>query len=723
MVNIRDRRQYARNLGKFVRYHYNDPNWEDGVVPTLEQWGQIGPNDVRAWLNFVTFGQPEDPEEMMDDGDDDAAPPQVALRSTTLEYYKKSISFFHPMKRSPWNPLAKVGNPTLSQEVNEVIEYVRKLEVRKRGRPPKATRAFEMGEYTSIQDTIMGQADEIPMAQLYGYTAYMAYSFAMIARIDDTSHLKKAHFCRHPHFPRTALRTRLHWSKNVMSERRCYWQILLGAMNAYFCVLLQTAAFLEMHHADVTNDPSPFLFSFTQEQDNEELACKQIKRKMSDALKKAIQENDHIDPNILDIAEDGTCGSHSIRKFAGGHVVRCGLSAEYKEYRGRWSKGKSRVSTGYQHTELPFVDAVVCSTLCVGGACSYVLKEPTTDAFVTTFVTPNVTRVFGETVGLVLGGALLWAVFDPDQSAKLPPALTTDIRDAYNNTFPDNQLEDGENPVEKRPLVVSGHEGQVVLTEIGGGAPGVGHAADNNPEQPGQPAPPHVQANIMQPPGGVQHVGATGGITQGQMAAVMALQADQTRAVTDLSNVLQNFRGVVTERFDQVGTSFSVVNANIRRLARHPRFAVAVANGNPAAPAAPAVGANNNNNNPAAGAAALPPPQNNAPAVPHIDPNATLAPRLRSLHDLWTEYIVGIGTRRAAHSFTAAERGRCKHKYSRRKKVWMVVSSLVGAGISAQVAIDRIYAVYGEASSVTYIINRLGTDINNGTLHPSLIPP
>ena len=57
MVNIRDRRQYARNLGKFVRYHYNDPNWEDGVVPTLEQWGQIGPNDVRAWLNFVTFGQ------------------------------------------------------------------------------------------------------------------------------------------------------------------------------------------------------------------------------------------------------------------------------------------------------------------------------------------------------------------------------------------------------------------------------------------------------------------------------------------------------------------------------------------------------------------------------------------------------------------------------------------------------------------------------------------
>ena len=121
--------------------------------------------------------------------------------------------------------------------------------------------------------------------------------------------------------------------------------------------------------------------------------------------------------------------------------------------------------------------------------------------------------------------------------------------------------------MEKLPLVVSpGHEGQVVLTELGGGAPGVVNAANNNPEQPGQPGQPHVQANIMQPPGGVQHVGATGGITQGQMAAVMALQADQTRAVTDLSNTLQNFRGVVTERFDQVAVSFNVVNANIRRL-------------------------------------------------------------------------------------------------------------------------------------------------------------
>ena len=66
--------------GKFCRNNYNDEKIEDRVVPPLEEWAQICPQNVRAWLNFVIFGHPEDPEQMMDEDDGEAAPRQDALR-------------------------------------------------------------------------------------------------------------------------------------------------------------------------------------------------------------------------------------------------------------------------------------------------------------------------------------------------------------------------------------------------------------------------------------------------------------------------------------------------------------------------------------------------------------------------------------------------------------------------------------------------------------------
>jgi hypothetical protein len=97
---------------------------------------------------------------------------------------------------------------------------------------------------------------------------------------------------------------------------------------------------------------------------------------------------------------------------------------------------------------------------------------------------------------------------------------------------------------------------------------------------------------------------------------------------------------------------------------------------------------------------------------------ATLSAHPRSLHVLWEEYERGIGGRRAARLFTRDERGKVKDKYARRKIVWDLISTLVRGGLTAQVAIDRIYDHYGRTDSVTTIISKMKTDRRNMTVFP-----
>jgi hypothetical protein len=74
----------------------------------------------------------------------------------------------------------------------------------------------------------------------------------------------------------------------------------------------------------------------------------------------------------------------------------------------------------------------------------------------------------------------------------------------------------------------------------------------------------------------------------------------------------------------------------------------------------------------------------------------------------------GIGGRKAARLFSREERGRAKHKYHRGKVVWDCVAGLVRAGFSSEVAIDRVYQVYGENTTVTRIINKMKEDRQAG---------
>jgi hypothetical protein len=61
----------------------------------------------------------------------------------------------------------------------------------------------------------------------------------------------------------------------------------------------------------------------------------------------------------------------------------------------------------------------------------------------------------------------------------------------------------------------------------------------------------------------------------------------------------------------------------------------------------------------------------NNPAGENANFAATISPTPRTLHELWREgrreYEFGIGGRKAATDFAAQERGRVKHKHTRRK--------------------------------------------------------
>jgi hypothetical protein len=63
--------------------------------------------------------------------------------------------------------------------------------------------------------------------------------------------------------------------------------------------------------------------------------------------------------------------------------------------------------------------------------------------------------------------------------------------------------------------------------------------------------------------------------------------------------------------------------------------------------------------------------------------------------------------------------GKVKHKYHRRKIIWDLIFTLVHGGLTAQVAIDRIYDHYGQSESVTtIIINKVKVNHRNGTAFP-----
>ena len=84
----------------------------------------------------------------------------------------------------------------------------------------------------------------------------------MVARLDDTCRLEEQDLKPNPQFPFTLL-CRMCWSKNVLEERDAPDQILLGAMDRCYCVLLALGIFLEVWCEAEVGIANPYLFGDT----------------------------------------------------------------------------------------------------------------------------------------------------------------------------------------------------------------------------------------------------------------------------------------------------------------------------------------------------------------------------------------------------------------------------------------------------------------------------
>ena len=93
----------------------DDEEYERDHDFTPEELNEIQPEEIEKWMCVKVYGIPEP-------GPDDN--PTLG-RASSLEYYKKALSYYMPNKLFGWNAISKKGKPTRSIPVNELIKRVK----------------------------------------------------------------------------------------------------------------------------------------------------------------------------------------------------------------------------------------------------------------------------------------------------------------------------------------------------------------------------------------------------------------------------------------------------------------------------------------------------------------------------------------------------------------------------------------------------------------------
>jgi hypothetical protein len=304
-----------------------------------------------------------------------------------------------------------------------------------------------------------------------------------------------------------------------------------------------------------------------------------------------------------------------------------------------------------------------------------------------------------DAVSLVLGKALLWLIYSPyDVTNCVVPEyfkqqIQKDLKEILTATVPGVDCDDPRfNPIKKVPVVVTGDQGCVFIDIV----PTLVEEAASEGAEYG------AILGIGGSGAGGRGVGGMATTASGLTAQLMAVQSLASQIRRELQELRAN------QMADRVAAQkyFAMVNANIRRIALQPGLRGPVGT----------LRQNQGDDDARTGDAAFLLARAGASAAP-----ASLSPTPRNLFELWEEFQVGLGGRKAAKLFSARERGgKVKHKYHRRNIVWKMVSGLVRSGMTADAAIDSIYAVYGQQTCVTDIINGIKRDQKGGTLNPNL---
>ena len=468
-------------------------------------------------------------------------------------------------------------------------------------------------------------------------SSIFVFQLHLIARIDDSAKLKHSEIKMNHQHPNFSILAKLCWSKNVNEERDAPDQILIGAMDTSYCVILALSTWLEfwigMGHMGNTD----FVFGIHGQND-----AAVIKERASHCMRAILDEAD------FPIMEKGNISTHSVRKLATTRARNSGCTKDDTDTRARWKR--KRQQDHYADTMLPFPDAKVAAALCKGGAITYSVKQNSgiSEDWILKHVDPSIASHYCRSVALVLGRALLWRVFNEDEARFVPDDICQRIKGAYRDLGERCQVPSGENPVEKVPLIVTGSDAEVHIDML--------LDDDNNPYAGA--APRRIDAEQM------MHMNS---LLMGLRRDNSALHAEFTR---------------YNERLER---RLAVMNRNMIHMMRSP-----VRRGQQRA-------------------------VENILAEHDVEEHpqtaqAILSRSPKTLHTLWIEYEFGLANRKPAKDFTASERGKVKHAYSRRKVVWDKIGEMIRCGWSSDEACNKIYETYGAQKNVTYIINQMRKD-------------
>jgi hypothetical protein len=262
-------------------------------------------------------------------------------------------------------------------------------------------------------------------------------------------------------------------------------------------------------------------------------------------------------------AEEQLLGSHSIRKFASTHARRCGISKDKRDSQGRW-KGKGRASDRYDDVELPYPDAKVADRLCIGRPCFYLTDNAICNsyvltAFILTKVVPSIRQQLPDSAAIVLGRAMLWVVY----SSVACNHRLTEYRDKVKSDLADTgiQVGEGQNPIIKMPVIVSGDQGTVYIDEL-------------------QPMPGGVVVENGGPPDAAMNVLDIGAMRDLNVRMLNKNQASGNQLENWMLQLQSGFMTLRRENIElrseisammlALERGFHIVNGNVRRVALQP---------------------------------------------------------------------------------------------------------------------------------------------------------
>jgi hypothetical protein len=283
----------------------------------------------------------------------------------------------------------------------------------------------------------------------------------LVGRVDDAANAKIGAPRVHSVYP-DLLQTAVSWSKNVREERRCPVQILMGAMDNYYCLFIALGLHLESFLAE---HPNP-TYLFTDQEDTTKIdpltgktklmrASTRLKNQYRTTLKSTAWSKEEFQE--LSDGEPSELGRHSKQKLPANFAANCGAHGEEVEIIGRW-KGTlgGKIVNRYIDVKQLYQDAKVAGVLCLGGPCKYVYKddcESITDDWLFEHVVPNISAKFGRSFAAVLGKAVLYICLkeqDSQQRDKFVP-VPADIRQRVCAAYAELGLDEAQ-PVLKVPL-------------------------------------------------------------------------------------------------------------------------------------------------------------------------------------------------------------------------------------------------------------------------------